>query len=194
MALFGRKKEKQLTKEDFTISFEGEVAAITAQYTVSYEDVLMGLEIMAENQNKWRIWGGIAILIVCGVLATPMIFARSLVLGIVFLLFMAYIVFSQIFGPAMSRRHTAKKIAGEAKPGTLRLFAGGFQIEDESGKFDIPFRLILCHETKDSYVFMLGKAKMMVFNKSIFMDKNPLVKEILIANLGQGRRYIVSDK
>ncbi len=194
MSFFRRNKTKTIQNEDLTISFEGETPAIEAEFTVSYEDVLTGLEIMAENQNKWRTWGGIAILVICGALATPMIFARSVILGVVFLIFMAYIVFSQIFGPAMSRRQTAKKTAEASKAGTLRLFAGGFQIEDETGKFDIPFRLIVCHETKNNYVFMLGKMKMMVFNKSIFGDKNPLIKEILIANLGQGRRYIITDK
>ena len=35
---------------------------------------------------------------------------------------------------------------------------------------------------------------MMVFNKEIFGENNPLVREIFIANMGQGRRYFLVDE
>jgi|GEM_PF-6990423 len=195
MGFFGRKKEQQNTAADeLKISFEGQTPAVSADFGVDYNDILRGLEVIDANEDKTRIWGGLAVLTVCAVIAIPRIFGFSKIFGVIFVLLLLYIIGAQVLGPAINRKNTAQKTVKENKAGTVHLFPGGYQVVIHGVPYNVPFRVVTCYETDTCYVFVLGKVQMMVFNKSIFGEKNPLVKEILVANMGLGRRYFKVDE
>lgn len=195
MALLKRRHKQKTSELDAVkISFEGETPAFTADYKVTYEDTLHGLEVVAANEDKKRIWGGLAILIVCSILAVPKLYQFNKVFCLIFLFFAAYLVLGQIFGPPINRRRTAKDIAEQKKECRLHLYPGGYQVIEKRQRYNVPFRVVTCYESQKAYIFVLGVDHMMVFNKEIFGDKNPLVREIFIANMGQGRRYFEVDE
>jgi len=76
----------------------------------------------------------------------------------------------------------------------FHLFPGGYQLIENRTKYNVPFRVVTCYESEKAYIFVLINNNMMVFNKEIFGENNPLVREIFIANMGQGRRYFLVDE
>lgn len=195
MSLFGRKrKQKTNDAEEYKISFEGETPAFTADFQVTYDDTLHGLEVLAANEDKKRIYGGLAILVVCSALAVPRLYEFNKVFCFIFIFFALYLVAGQIFGPPITRRRTAKDIADKKKVCRLHLYPGGYQVIEDRKLYNVPFRVVTCYESGRAYIFKMGPDHMMVFNKEIFGDKNPLVREIFIANMGQGRRFFTVDE
>ena len=195
MGLFSRRnKQKTSHLDEIKISFEGETPAFTADYKVTYDDILHGMEVVAANEDKKRIYGGLAILIVCSILAVPRLYDFNKVFCFIFIFFALYLVAGQIFGPPISRRRTAKDVAAQQKECRLHLYPGGYQVIEKRTLYNVPFRVVTCYESERAYIFMLIINNMMVFNKEIFGENNPLVREIFIANMGQGRRYFLVDE
>ena len=86
MSLFGRKrKQKTNDAEEYKISCEGETPAFTADFQVTYDDTLHGLEVIAANEDKKRIYGGLAILVVCSALAVPRLYEFNKVFCFIFI-------------------------------------------------------------------------------------------------------------
>ncbi len=195
MGLFSRRnKQKTSHLDEIKISFEGETPAFTADYKVTYDDILHGMEVVAANEDKKRVYGGLAILIVCSILAVPRLYDFNKVFCFIFIFFALYLVVGQIFGPPISRRRTAKDVADQQKECRLHLYPGGYQVIEKRTLYNVPFRVVTCYESEKAYIFKLINNNMMVFNKEIFGENNPLVREIFIANMGQGRRYFLVDE
>ena len=195
MGLFGLKKKTQKPNpaDELKISFKGEEPAITAQFKPTYEDVLHALEVVDANGDKRRIYIGVALVLGVGCLALPALFRYAVWVGIVGSLVLAYLVFTQMGGPIVTRKATAKKSAEDAIESTLNIFPAGYQIIEKDKKFNVAFRVVSCYESKKAYIMLVGGMRLMVFNKEIFGEKNPLVKEIFIMNLGLGKRYFIVD-
>lgn len=195
MGMFSRRnKQKRTELDDIKISFEGQTPAFSADFTVTYEDILHGLEVVAANEDKKRIYGGLIILIVCSILAVPRIYAFNKVFCFVFIFFALYLVVGQIFGPPINRRRTARATADKKQQCRFHLFPGGYQLIENRTKYNVPFRVVTCYESERAYIFVLGSAHLMVLNKELFGEQNPLVREIFIANMGQGRRFFTVDE
>jgi len=90
-------------------------------------------------------------------------------------------------------RKTAAEMASMGK-GTLNLFPGGYQVVQQRVEYNVPFRVVDCYESERAYIFVMGRDHMMVFNKKYFGEKNLLVREVLIANMGAGRRFFTVDQ
>lgn len=179
--------------DQIKVSFEGETPAISAEFEISYEDAMHGLKVIDANQDKKRIYGGLAILIVCGAFALPNVFAKGTALGVLFILGALALIIGTLAGPVFARRKTAAEMAALGK-GTLNLFPGGYQVIQQRNEYNVPFRVVECYESDIAYIFVMGSAHMMVFNKKYFGEKNVLVREVLIANMGAGRRFFAVDQ
>lgn len=194
MGLFKRSySQKTNALDQIKVSFEGEKPAISAEFEVSYEDAMHGLKVIDANTDKKRIYGGLAIMVVCGAIALPNIFAKGTVFGVLFILGALALAAGTLLGPVMGRRKTAEEMAALGK-GVLNLFPGGYQVIQQRVEFNVPFRVVDCYESESCYIFVMGRDHMMVFNKKYFGEKNVLVREILIANMGAGRRFFTVDQ
>ena len=179
--------------DQIKVSFEGETPAISTEFEVSYEDALHGLKVIAANQDKKRIYGGTAILLVCGAFAMPNLFSNSPLLAVLYIIGAIVLVAGALLGPKMASRKTAAEMASMGK-GTLNLFPGGYQVVQQRVEYNVPFRVVDCYESERAYIFVMGRDHMMVFNKKYFGEKNLLVREVLIANMGAGRRFFTVDQ
>jgi len=179
--------------DQIKVSYEGETPAISAEFEVSYEDAMHGLKVIDANTDKKRIYGGLAIMVVCGGIALPNIFAAGTVYGVLFILAAAALAIGTLAGPVLGRRKTAAEMASMGK-GTLNLFPGGYQVVQQRVEYNVPFRVVDCYESERAYIFVMGRDHMMVFNKKYFGEKNLLVREVLIANMGAGRRFFTVDQ
>lgn len=195
MGLFSRRnKQKTSQLDDIKISFEGQTPAFSTDFTITYDDIMHGLEVVAANEDKKRIYGGLAILIVCSIMAVPRIYDFNKAFCFIFIFFALYLVAGQIFGPPINRRRTARATADKKQQCRFHLYPGGYQLIENRQMYNVPFRVVTCYESERAYVFVLGTAHLMVLNKELFGDQNPLVREIFIANMGQGRRFFVVDE
>lgn len=179
--------------DQIKVSFEGETPAISAEFEVSYEDALHGLNVIAANQNKKRIYGGIAIMLVCGAIAMPNLIANSTLIAVLYIIGAIVLIAGALLGPVLSRRKTAGEMSKMGK-GTLNIFPGGYQVVQQRVEYNVPFRVVDCYESEQAYIFVMGRDHMMVFNKKYFGEMNVLVREVLIANMGAGRRYFKVDQ
>lgn len=195
MALFGRRKKagRPNPADELKISFKEEQPIVTAQFKPTYDDVLHALEVIDANGDKKRAYIGAALVLVAGCLALPALFRYAVWVGIVGILVIAYLIFTQVGGPVFTRRATAKKTADNAIECSLSIFPAGYQIIEKDKKYNIAFRAVSCYESSRAYIILVGGVRLMVFNKEIFGDKNPLVKEIFTINLGPGKRYFTVD-
>jgi Holliday junction DNA helicase RuvA len=96
-------------------------------------------------------------------------------------------------GPKLAQRKTAAEMSKMGK-GTLNLFPGGYQVVQQRVEYNVPFRVVDCYESDRAYIFVMGNDHMMVFNKKYFGETNLLVREVLIANMGAGRRFFKVDQ
>ena len=179
--------------DQIKVSFEGETPAISAEFEVSYEDAMHGLKVISANQDKKRIYGGTAILLVCGAFALPNVYAKSPMLAVLYVIGAIVLVAGALLGPKLAQRKTADEMSKMGK-GTLNLFPGGYQVVQQRVEYNVPFRVVDCYESERAYIFVMGRDHMMVFNKKYFGDLNVLVREVLIANMGAGRRYFKVDQ
>ena len=194
MALFKRSySQKTSALDQIKVSFEGETPAVSTEFEISYEDAMHGLKVIAANQNKKRIYGGTAILLVCGGFAMPDLFAKNPLVAWLYIIGAIVLVAGALLGPVFARRKTAEEMSKLGK-GTLNLFPGGYQVIQQRVEFNVPFRVVECYESEIAYIFVMGRDHMMVFNKQHFGDLNVLVREVLIANMGAGRRYFKVDQ
>ena len=194
MGLFSRRnKQKTSHLDEIKISFEGETPAFTADYKVTYDDILHGMEVVAANEDKKRIYGGTAILLVCGAIAMPNLISKDPVTAVLYVLGAIVLVAGALLGPKLAQRKTAAEMSKMGK-GTLNLFPGGYQVVQQRVEYNVPFRVVDCYESDRAYIFVMGNDHMMVFNKKYFGETNLLVREVLIANMGAGRRFFKVDQ
>lgn len=194
MGFFDRKKASPAATAaaEMRISFEGETPAITAQFKSTYEGAVHGLEVLAASKSNRRELVGLLFVVAFSAMALPTLFSYTIWSGIVALLVIGYLIFTQLAGPGIARKDLAKKMAESAKESTLNIFPAGCQIIEEDQVHNIAFRVVEIYESPSSYVFVIGGSQMIVFDKTIFGDNNPLVREIFVVNTGS--RYSRVDE
>lgn len=189
-----RKKKEEAQKNPVTVDFTGMEPLVVVNYRQEYGDVLEALTVIDQNESHGKTIGAVVLFVVLAFLGIPQFFRYSVALGVVSILIAVYIVASQIFGPSFNRKRTAKAAAAAATDCQLQLYTTGIQVRDQESAYNVPYRVMNILETQNQLILRMGGEKIVLFPKRFFGDQLKLSREILQANLGLGRRYIIADE
>ena len=189
-----RKKKEEAGKTPVSIDFTGMEPLVVVNYRQEYGDVLEALTVIDQNESHTRTIAAVVIFVALAALGIPQFFRYSPLLGAATVLVAVYIVASQVFGPAFNRKRTAKAAAQAATDCQLQLYTTGIQVRDAENAYNLPYRVMNILETKNQLILRMGGEKIVLFPKRFFGDQLKLAREILQANLGLGRRYLIADE
>lgn len=189
-----KSRRKQQAEPTVTVSFEGMDPLVVVNYRQEYEDVLEALETMAAKEGNGKRILATIVFLGFGLLGIPIFFQRSLLFGIFAVIVVAYVVASQLWGPSLNRKKTAKVAAEAASDCQLQLYANGIQVRDNDNAYNVPYRIMNMVESENQFILVMGSSRFVVFPKRFFGDSYHLARELFTANLGLGRRYLVFSK